>query len=44
MWEQALKVAIFGFSVVFSTLLILSFSVKFMSFICKKFDKKKGGK
>lgn len=44
MWAQALNVAIFGFSVVFATLFILSLSVKLMSFVCKRFDKKKGGK
>ncbi len=43
MWAEAAKVAIIGFSVVFLTLVILAFSVKIMSFVCKGIQRK-GGK
>jgi Na+-transporting methylmalonyl-CoA/oxaloacetate decarboxylase gamma subunit len=43
MWIEATKVAIMGFSVVFLTLAILAGSVKVMSLVCKRFQKK-GGK
>ncbi|MDD5008051.1 MAG: OadG family protein [Syntrophorhabdaceae bacterium] len=43
MWTDAARVAVIGFSVVFITLLLLAFSVKIMSFVCKRIEKK-GGK
>jgi Na+-transporting methylmalonyl-CoA/oxaloacetate decarboxylase gamma subunit len=43
MWIEATKVAIMGFSVVFLTLAILAGSVKVMSLVCKRIQKK-GGK
>jgi Na+-transporting methylmalonyl-CoA/oxaloacetate decarboxylase gamma subunit len=35
MWSEAVRVAIIGFSVVFITLLILTVSVRIMSYFCK---------
>lgn len=43
MWAEATKVAVIGFSVVFSTLAILAVSVKLMSFFCRQIQRK-GGK
>jgi Na+-transporting methylmalonyl-CoA/oxaloacetate decarboxylase gamma subunit len=43
MWADATRVAIIGFSVVFITLWLLAISVKIMSFVCKRIEKK-GGK
>ena len=43
MWVEATRVAVIGFAVVFITLAILAGSVKVMSFVCRKIDKK-GGK
>jgi Na+-transporting methylmalonyl-CoA/oxaloacetate decarboxylase gamma subunit len=34
MWSEAIVTAVMGVSVVFSTLIILAFSVKLMSFCC----------
>ncbi|OPY77596.1 MAG: hypothetical protein A4E64_01061 [Syntrophorhabdus sp. PtaU1.Bin058] len=42
MWSEALRIAVVGFSVVIITLVILSVSVRIMSFICRLFEKKKG--
>jgi len=42
MWSEALRIAVVGFSVVVITLVILAFSVKIMSFLCKLFERKKG--
>jgi Na+-transporting methylmalonyl-CoA/oxaloacetate decarboxylase gamma subunit len=44
MWNEATRVAIVGFSVVFITLWILAGSIKVMSFFCKMVDKKGGKK
>jgi Na+-transporting methylmalonyl-CoA/oxaloacetate decarboxylase gamma subunit len=43
MWMDATRVAVMGFSVVFLTLAILAGSVKVMSFVCRRIQKK-GGK
>jgi Na+-transporting methylmalonyl-CoA/oxaloacetate decarboxylase gamma subunit len=43
MWTEATRVAVMGFSVVFLTLAILAGSVKVMSFVCRRIQKK-GGK
>jgi Na+-transporting methylmalonyl-CoA/oxaloacetate decarboxylase gamma subunit len=43
MWVDSMRVAVIGFSVVFITLLLLAFSVKIMSFVCRRIEKK-GGK
>jgi Na+-transporting methylmalonyl-CoA/oxaloacetate decarboxylase gamma subunit len=40
MWEEAIKVAIIGFSVVFASLLILTISVRTMSFFCMLMERK----
>ena len=42
MWNEALRVAVVGFSVVFSVLLILAVSVRIMSYFCKHDEKKEG--
>lgn len=44
MWEEATRVATVGFSGVFLTLIVLSISIKIMSFFCKLIDKKGGKK
>ncbi|PIQ44444.1 MAG: hypothetical protein COW04_12900 [Deltaproteobacteria bacterium CG12_big_fil_rev_8_21_14_0_65_43_10] len=41
MWSEALRIGVIGFSVVFITLLILTLSVKVMSFVCKRIEKKR---
>jgi Na+-transporting methylmalonyl-CoA/oxaloacetate decarboxylase gamma subunit len=43
MWIEATRVAVMGFTVVFLTLAILAGSVKVMSFVCKRIERK-GGK
>ena len=40
MWGEALKVAAIGFSAVFVTLFMLSISVRIMSWLCKRDEKK----
>jgi Na+-transporting methylmalonyl-CoA/oxaloacetate decarboxylase gamma subunit len=40
MWEQAIRVAIVGFSVVFAGLWMLALGVKIMSFFCRMGRKK----
>jgi Na+-transporting methylmalonyl-CoA/oxaloacetate decarboxylase gamma subunit len=42
MWSEALRIAVVGFSVVVITLVILAFSVKIMSFLCRLIERKKG--
>jgi len=44
MWNEAIRVAMIGFAGVFSVLIILTISVKIMSFFCKLIDKKGGKK
>jgi Na+-transporting methylmalonyl-CoA/oxaloacetate decarboxylase gamma subunit len=44
MWEQAITVAIVGFSVVFAGLWMLALGVKIMSFFCRLAQKEKRGK
>jgi hypothetical protein len=41
MWEEAIKVAVVGFSVVVSGLVMLAVGVKIMSFCCGLIEKKK---
>lgn len=43
MWIEATRVAVMGFAIVFLTLASLAASVKLMSFVCKRIQKK-GGK
>jgi len=43
MWDEAIRVATIGFSGVFAVLVILTISIKVMSYFCKLIDKK-GGK
>ena len=40
MWEEAIRVAIVGFSVVFAGLWMLALGVKIMSLFCKLVEKK----
>ncbi|HNZ59098.1 MAG TPA: OadG family transporter subunit [Syntrophorhabdaceae bacterium] len=44
MWAEATRVASIGFAGVFFVLIILTISVKIMSFFCKLIDKKGGKK
>ena len=44
MWAEATRVASIGFAGVFCVLIILTISVKIMSYFCKLIDKKGGKK
>lgn len=44
MLGEAAKVAGVGFSVVFITLICLAMSVKIMSFLCRRVDKRRRGR